>query len=243
MSRTVWTIIILIVLAVGIASFIGIRIGHSIGKLLRPGRTLGHVPSEYADLLKRPDSELQFLETIVDQNRNPISRFRYLNKYEILETWLDFSDTGILRDKFNIVQSDIPGMGFTDSYDALTIGTIYVDFLNRDQPDSSFSKVTLDIEGRGFENNSGSDSVLSYFLEQGYFSIGRSRGAVPDIFSSKVENHGWSGSSTSTVLLLKSRGKKVFLLVAAPILEKTKVPQDLLLRLVNDSGTNHTPIR
>jgi hypothetical protein len=237
MSKTTWIWVILIGLVLGGAICIGIRMANSFVKGIEGRKIIHHPPDEYFDLFKGPDAgNLQFMETIVDRNRNPVSRYRYHGKYEILETKLDFSDTGRLAVKLKIVQAEIQPIGFNDSYDALKTGWIDVNFRDLDQPDSSFTKVSLNIEGRGFENGSGNDSVLSYFLEQGYFSISRSPGGVSDIFSAKGDNYGSSGYSTPTVLLFKSRGNSVFILVGSPVREKTEVPQDLLRRLVNDKS-------
>jgi hypothetical protein len=235
MSKTrIWILVISLGLLAALA-ICGIRVGNSFVKWMEGRKIIGHPPHEYAELFRGPDSgKLRFLETIVDRYRNPITRFRYPGKCEILETRLDFSDSGKLGDMLNIVQAGIPDMGLTDSYDQLKVGTIAVNFKNLGQPDSSFSKITLRIEGRGFENYPGNDSVRGYFLEKGYFSISRSLHGKSDIYSSEQANHGWSGPSTPTVLLFKSRGNSVFILVGSPIFEKTQVPQDLLLRLVTD---------
>ena len=237
MNKSTWILVISIGLVLGGAIYSAIRTGNAFVKAIKGRKVIGHPPKEYFELFKGPDAgNLQFLETIVDRNRNPISRFRYPGKYEILETRLDFSDTGRLAVKLKIVQAEIQPIGFNDSYDALKAGWIDVNFRDLDQPDSSFKKVSLNIEGRGFENGSGNDSVLSYFLEQGYFSISRSPGGVSDIFSAKGDNYGSSGYSTPTVLLFKSRGNSMFILVGSPVREKTEVPRDLLRRLVNDKS-------
>jgi len=236
MSKTAWIWVISI--GLGLAVVIGsYRAGSNIGKWMNSRQIIGHPPSEYADFFKgKDDRHLQFLETVLDSNRNPISRYRYHGKYEILVIWLNLSDTGRLQDKLNVIRTEIPGMGLTDSYDQLEVGSIDLNFHNLDQPDPGFGKVTLTIEGRGFENNLANDTVLSYFLQKGYFSIGRSPGDVPDIFSGKGVDHYWAVSSTPTVLLFISRGKSLFILVGSPNLEKTEVPKDLLLRLINEKN-------
>jgi hypothetical protein len=237
MSKTVWKLVIWIGLPVAAAIYLGVSMGNSFGGWFVSRRIVSHPPREYAELFKGRDSScLQFLETILDRNRNPISCYRFRDKYEILETRLNFSDTGRLRDKLNIVQAEIPERGLTDSYDEVTTGAMHVDFQDLQRPDSAFRKVTLSIEGRRFDNSPGNDSVVSYFLEKGYFSISRSPGGVPDIFSSQGERRGLSGSTIPTALLFKSRGKFVFVLVGSPVHGKTDVPQDLLLRLVNDKN-------
>jgi hypothetical protein len=234
MSKMLWILVISLGLAFAFAAYTGIRLGNSLVKRMKSIRVVREPPNEYVDLFKGQDPDsLQFQETTIYRNRNPISRYRYHDLYEILETKLNFSDTGRLCKKLEIVQGGIPPIGFTSSYSAFGIGSIYVDFENLDHPGSDFKKLSLTIQGRGFENAPGNDSVLSYFLEQGYFSIGRSPGDESDIFSSERENYGGSGSSAPTVLLFKSRGNFVFLLVGSPVQEKTKVPQDLLLRLVS----------
>jgi hypothetical protein len=236
MGKTAWTWVISISLGLAVV-ICGIRAGNYIWNWMKSRKIIGHPPSEYAELFRGPDSgKLRFLETIVDRYRNPITRYRYPGKCEILETRLDFSDSGKLGDKLNIVLAKTPDMGLTDSYDQLKVGTIAVNFENLDQPDSSFSKVTLRIEGLGFENYPGNDTVRSYFLKQGYFSISRSLHGTSDIYSSVQASRGWSGPSMPTLLLFKSRGNSVFILVGSPVFEKTQLPQDLLLRLVNDKN-------
>jgi hypothetical protein len=236
MSKTAWIWVISIGLGLAVV-ICSIRAGNYIGNWMKSRKIIGHPPNEYADLFKgQDDRNLQFLETVVDRYRNPVSRYRYHGKYQILVTWLNFSDTGRLQNKLNIIRAEIPGMGLTDSYDQLNVGAIDVNFHNLDQPDSSFGKVTLTIEGRGFENNLANDTILSYFLQKGYFSISRSPGEVPDIFSGKGVDHYWPGSSTPTVLLFISRGNYVFILVGSANGEKTEVPPDLLLRLVSEKS-------
>jgi hypothetical protein len=233
MSKTLWILVISLGLVFTVAICVGIRMGISLRKKMGNMRVVHAPPSEYVDLFKGQDTgNLQFQETTVYKNRNPISWYRYDDAYEILETKLNFSDTGRFREKLEISQAPIPPIGFTSSYDVYEIGRIKVNFLNLDQPEGVFKKLSLTIQGRGFENAPRNDSVLSYFLQQGYFSISRSPGGVSDIFSKERDNYGGSGSTSPTALLFKRRGTSVFMIVASPVREKTEVPQDLLLHLV-----------
>jgi hypothetical protein len=232
-----WILVISLCVAIAAASYIGIRTVKSLVKRIENRKINVEPPNEYVDLFKGRDAgSLQHLKTIIDNYRNPVSLYRYQDAYEILETKLNFSGTDKLTEKLKIVQAAIRPMGLTDSYDVLKIGRIRVNFENLDQPDSSFKTVMVNIEGRGKENVAGSDSVVSYYLERGYFSISRSPGGESDIFSGEKENNGWSDASVPTVLLFKSRGNSVFMLVGSPLSQKTEVPDDLLLRLINDNN-------
>jgi hypothetical protein len=236
MSKWIWILLFFLAAVLVAAAFIGIKLGKFVRNDLMNTRYLGQPPNEYLTLLRGPDSaNLQFLETILKPHRHPITRYRYLHRYEILETKITISDTGDLNEKFKVVRKAIPSMGFTDNYAQFQVGRIDVDFKNLDGPDSIFKKVCLIINDRGFENTAKNDSVIAYRLPKGYFGIGRNADDPTDIFSDQqAKKHGIGYYSVPTALLFKRRGNNLFLLVASPLEEGTTVPDDLLIHLLGD---------
>jgi hypothetical protein len=236
MSKWVWILLISLGVVFILAAYIGIQIGKSFGEKILSPRKVDRAPEEYLDLLQGADSgKLEFLNTTIYAYGNPISRYRYLDNYEILETKLNFSDTGILGQKLEIRQANISFRGWSEAYDGLRIGRIDVDFIELNRPDT-FKKISLIIEGNGFGNGQVNDSVVSYFMERGSFAISRSPNEVPSIYSSKDDGKASLDPSEPTALLFKRRGNSVFMLAATPIREQTELPKDVLIRLVGKPG-------
>ena len=230
-----WILVISLGLAIIAGIYIGITIGKSTVTTIMDNRNIDKPPNEYIDLLKGGDSgSLQFLSARVKLYRSPIVEYRYENAYQILETKLSMSGTGSLGEKLEIVLADLSFNHHHDIYEGLPTGRIVVAFKDLDPADSTFKKVRLIIEGKGLENVPRNDSVVSYFMESGSFGINRSPDEEPSIFSSNNDARRSLNPSGPTALLFKRRGNSLFMLVAAPIVEQTGLPKDLLLRLVGD---------
>jgi hypothetical protein len=234
MVKTLLVILIPLTLAVGAAIYVGIRSGKALVKRIQSSKTVGHPPDEYLNLFKDNETDsLMFMDTHLSINRNPISRYRYPGAYEILEYRLSFSDTGRLSERIGIVQGDTRPIG-VEWYDALDIGRIQVDFESFDQPDSSYKNILLTVEGEG-KTTLINDTVICYLLKRGYFSISRSRDAATVVYSSERDGYGGSGSSASTAVLFKRRGKFVYILIASPMGEGKEVPEGFLAELVGQN--------
>jgi hypothetical protein len=233
MSRTALTLIISIGLAVAVGIYVGVKSAGSLAKELRGMRFVNRPPDEYLDLFKGPDSgSLQFRDDRLNVNRNPTVRF-YDGAYEILETKFKFPDKGRLSERINIVQGQIAESAYS-WYDEFESGRIVVNLKSFDQPDTGFETMFVNVEGSGFSNALTNDSVFSWVLERGYFSISRSAGGQAVIYSSKNDKRGGSGSTSPTAVLFKRRGNALFVLVASPVGEQTEIPKDLLVRLIGD---------
>ncbi len=234
MVRTLLIILIPLTLVVGAAVYIGIRSGKALGKRWQDSKTVGHPPNEYLDLFKDRDvNNLMHMSTDLSINRHPISRYRYLGAYEILETRLNLSDTGRLGERIGIVQGAIRSIGFS-WYDVLQIGRIQVDFAYFDQPDSSYKNIVLTVEGEG-KVTLINDTIVCYFLKKGYFSISRSRAAPNVLFSDERDGYGGSGRAAPTALLFKRRGNFVYILIASPRREREEIPEGFLAGLVGQN--------
>lgn len=234
MGRTALILIVSLGLAVSIGAYLALKMSAPVTRELRNIRIITEPPDEYLDLFKGRDSaRLEVMNARWDARQNPIVRFRYDDSIEVLEAKFAWPGNSGLTERFNIAQRRVadPGFSWFDSYD---LGQVEVDFESFDRPDTGFSTIFLSVEDDGMENAAANDSVISYLLKRGYFSISRSAKGRAVVYSSKRDNAGRSGSSAGTVVLFKRRKNALFLLVASPIREQTEVPNDLLVRLTGD---------
>lgn len=167
MSRTALTLIVTIGVAVAVGIYVGMKAIGSLSKNLRGIRFVDRPPDDYLELFKDGDAhKLECLYSRLNANRFPVTCYRYDETYDVLETKFRLTDTGGLKERFDLAQGRLASPAHA-SFETLDVGRIKVDFESFDQPDSGIGKIFLSIDGGSIQDVLTNDSVICYLLGKG----------------------------------------------------------------------------